>query len=642
MLVLMTGILSFCEANAQFMTAYSNPSSLLTPQVYTRFAALQDTLHSKSVHLVSTLDVRTAQSNGALTFVIPGTTDTINIEATLITDDTNGFSWAGKLTNKAGYAAFVIQNSQESGFIQVNEHFYELIPLTDAYQAFIERNNDNTAGCGNSTEEDNPLPPGPVICRDTETYNTCPAIITVLVIVTPEAKTWADKHYGSINSLMQLAQIVNNMAFCNSDIPNKEIHIKWIEKGGFPFDDPLNSNSDQIDLSKLPTWSFDDRITQSADLVVLLTKHGYDSYGTGGIATIDPFSPNFDNSYSIVEVPYTISKYALAHEIGHLFGCRHSWPLYLGNDKTGVCAHGYRFLPVNKELPAQTIQNIDSWHTLMAYGLQFPPEAIYEFQSNSGNTYAYRIQSDMSILNYSNPSVLFAGNPTGLDDNNQFPSNNAKQIRNTGCLISNYLESSDLHFTISTPGCTAPVVFTANIIPPPNGEPGSGPYSVNWYWNQSGIFTSNNLQLLGTGQTITLLEHPSCPVYWIKCIIISSDGVVVSRTQKIQLPNSCNCLYRSSDFTIKNDLNLHNDPIVYPNPASSDQLFIRDLNNNDPVLWVNVFDTDGRRMYSGEAVKLEQGLYKLNTLGLANGLYLIQLLSTSGTKSLKFTIQNSK
>jgi len=248
----------------------------------------------------------------------------------------------------------------------------------------------------------------------------------------------------------------------------------------------------------------------------------------------------------------------------------------------------------------------------------------------------------MGILNYSNPSVLFAGNPTGLDDNNQYPSNNAKQIRNTGCKISAYLEETDLNFTISIPNCNAPIVFSANIVSPPMGTPGYGPYTVSWYWNQTGIFNSNNLQFLGTGQTITLLEHPSCPTYWIKCIIISADGVVVSRIQKIQMPNGCLCIERSPGITTQNDQNAQVDPMVYPNPVFNDLLLIRYKTNDDSVLWVNVFDADGRRMYSGTAQKVEQGLFQLNTQGLSNGLHTLQLVSTAGTKSLKFIIQNTK
>jgi hypothetical protein len=82
--------------------------------------------------------------------------------------------------------------------------------------------------------------------------------------------------------------------------------------------------------------------------------------------------------------------------------------------------------------------------------------------------------------------------------------------------------------------------------------------------------------------------------------------------------------------------------MVYPNPVSNDLLLIRYKTNDDPVLWANVFDADGRRMYSGIAQKVEQGLFQLNTQGLSNGLYALQLVSTTGTKSLKFIIQNSK
>jgi len=266
---------------------------------------------------------------------------------------------------------------------------------------------------------------------------------------------------------------------------------------------------------------------------------------------------------------------------------------------------------------------------------------IYEYTASNGWAYDYSFLSDIYLLNYSNPAVLFNGKPTGLDDNNEFPSNNARQIRNTGCKISAYLEEPELSFTISVPDCNAPIVYSANISAPASGFPGYGPYTITWYWNTTGIFNTGNMQLLGSGPTVTLLQHPSCPVYWIKCIVISSDGVVVSRVQKISLPNGCVCNERSPGVNIQVDESTNFDPVIYPNPSSGELLLVK-YNNSEPNLRVNVFDTKGTLMFAGIAIKVEQGLYQLNAKGLKNGLYSLQLISSAETKSLKFIIQNPK
>ena len=77
-----------------------------------------------------------------------------------------------------------------------------------------------------------------------------------------------------------------------------------------------------------------------ADIVVLLTNNNYTgNVSTGGSGTIfgvanslDPFSTN---KFCITQVT-TIdpSRYTLAHEVAHQFGCLHSNPLTTG------CPHG--------------------------------------------------------------------------------------------------------------------------------------------------------------------------------------------------------------------------------------------------------------------------------------------------------------
>lgn len=104
-----------------------------------------------------------------------------------------------------------------------------------------------------------------------------------------------------------------------------------------------------------------------------------------------------------------------------------------------------------------------------------------------------------------------------------------------GCAVADYFPAQELTvFPGVTPkGCSETKTFTANIISPETGLPGVAPYTVNWYWNTSGIFNSTP-QLLGVGASITV-TNPACPRYYVKCEVISDDHVVASRIIKVDL-----------------------------------------------------------------------------------------------------------
>ncbi len=429
--------------SAQFITEFQ-PGQIQWPTGgYSRFLTLQSSDLCSNVKVVSVQDVRTAQSDGVLTFQLPGTSTSITAEANLISEDETGaFIWSGKLTTSPapGYVSFVIKDGQTAGFIQVGPDFYEVTPIDSTYQFLLKRNNEYNAShrCANSLDSlsENSSPSGEDKCDYFPDYNTCPALITVLLILTPEAEEFVKNLYGSVDLYALLGQSTVNTALWNSDVPNKEIRVKWIVKSGFNFSTESPPDNFTDDLQTLITFSAQERSSYNADHVVLIPPN---SYGLGGIANL-PDLPNSSRAYSIVKPDIFISKFVLAHELGHNWGMRHNWdfPADIGNDDTKVCAHGKRWLPINTLPPIDWFQQIPSWRTILAQ--QADLELNYEFNIN-GNTIVVQIISDYPILHYSNPSVFYNGESTGRPT--VYVADNADHFRKYGCEINDYNETNE-------------------------------------------------------------------------------------------------------------------------------------------------------------------------------------------------------
>ena len=108
---------------------------------YARFTALQDTTASCNVKIIATSDIRINQPNDTIFFKLPGQSDTIWAEASLISDDSViGFQWSGKLLNRLGYISLLYHNGLTSGYIQSGYDYYELMPMNTTYQFFVRRN----------------------------------------------------------------------------------------------------------------------------------------------------------------------------------------------------------------------------------------------------------------------------------------------------------------------------------------------------------------------------------------------------------------------------------------------------------------------------------------------------------------------
>ncbi|HAD11115.1 MAG TPA: hypothetical protein DCF33_01630 [Saprospirales bacterium] len=635
-MLMIPGVLS-----AQFITEFQ-PGQIQWPAGgYTRFQTLQSSDLCSSVKIVSLQDVRTAQTNGTLTFQIPGSSTSMTAEATLISEDVTGaFIWSGKLTSSPapGYVSFVIKDGQTGGFIQVGPDFYEVSPISSTYQFLVKRNNDYNPshGCASSPDSLSSPPEGPDDCDYFPDYNTCPALITVLLILTPEAVDIVENMYGSVDLFALLGQSSVNTALWNSDIPNKEIRVKWVEKSGFVFSS-LPSPYDW-DMKALPLFSEPERTLHKADHVVFIPHIDYDSIA--GVANL-PDLPDPNRAYSIVEPELFLSKFVFAHELGHNWGFHHNWPIDIGSDQDKVCAKGKRWIPLNTLPPIDWYQEIPTWKTIMAVPISL--DVDYKFDVNGVEVFAHFI-SDYTILHFSNPAVSYNGEPTGRALGKI--ADNADHFRKYGCEINDYNESNELEVYVTASPCTVPISLTADINPPDAGLPGVGPYTVYWFWNTSGIFgNGGSQQFLGTGATLNLNSHPACPTFWIKCVVVSSDNVAISRIKRVNLGN-CDCLQEERPGRQREEssypLNA-NSIQIYPNPVEQDYLMVDGMPESDVEISWKIWDALGRLCLKGQTPVTGNAPFSIPVHTLENGLYFISLPTTDGeTESHKFIITKNQ
>ena len=513
-----------------------------------RYNALAaDTTHTSEIRVVQLSNPTTLFASDTMLFTLPDRSDTLSAVAVYVQNgpDTNSFVFTGRFLNQPGYFSLTRRSGDHYvGFFQVDQNFYELVPAKNDWQYLLKRSlaSKLAASCGMpEVESTSPIEPEDcTISPEMSLYNTCPAVITVLLAITPEAKDWIETNYADVDAFVATGQSIMNLAFVNSDIPNKEVRMKWVEFTPNPASDPgVNADDDRLNL---PLWLSGQRNIHKADLAVLVTNYGYQnptvSGGVRAIGPIDTFA------YAFVEAPYFNSDYIIAHEIGHLLGGRHNWTWNYGNDDTTLCSHAYRVFQVPPPIiyHPDYINPANTWHSLVSIRIPIGTDIFYIVSDTVGEYFIQILNNDPKILHYSNPDVYYLGRPTGLQH-----ANNALLLRNTACTVADFFPTQDLAVFINMDArCyNTPVTFTADIIQPESGLPGIPPYTINWDWSPNGLFLPSQTQQLGTGLSISLPEHPHCPAYFIRCTVTSSDGVKTNRILRVDLyqrPYShCSC-----------------------------------------------------------------------------------------------------
>ncbi|GJM32044.1 MAG: hypothetical protein DHS20C18_10450 [Saprospiraceae bacterium] len=421
-----------------------------------------------------------------------------------------------------------------------------------------------------------------------------------------------------------------NLAFQNSDIPNKR--IRW-ELARFDFDFNLDKNI-LMDLNNLINDSNAQQLRNEyrADMVIMLSNQGYVS-GSGrlifGVVKSEEIPASVNGAYGIVEVPFLIApRWTFAHEFAHLLGARHNRTSNVGTGAEGddleICAHAWRLDDGDGNVG-------NDRRTILA---------LSSATSRPPGTGIFEPLPGERILNYSNPNVDFDEAPTGTGDDD-----NSRIIRNTGCFVSTFRASPELGVQLYGNslfcGLAQPPTsktYSAVVMPAATGMPGTPPYSYEWSWNESGIFDgSMPINLLGTTQQITISTVFACPHFFLHVKVTSSDQIVVTDGRKINtllcsppclgqpisMPeNNGNPVIASADQTNTIDSKL----AIFPNPSSGKVTIQLYVPNPGPVEII-LIDFNGKIVKVLEFDEVEMGIQTLSidVKMLPSGIYSCQV-----------------
>lgn len=586
------------------------------------------------------------QSKGQLIFTLPhnntlsgGTgssqSNGITLQSSAIdieyTDEAN-YTWSGKIINNItdengiftstpthGYTSIVARQGGYGGFFQFPDHFYKLEYLKNNISILIEQDlskYDDDCGLEQSASPPSPTSPNDFCNADDD----CPAVVSILVLVTPEAQSYymeSDQISVAVTEAIMSESI--NIAFLNSGIQNKKTRIIFDQLNDFPYSNPRNANIDALTLANQnTTFSYTSALNKrnfhKADLVVMLTNRRYfiGPFSSGPTINGTMFlGPINEAAYGIVEAPSAVSPtWTFAHELGHAFGCLHDWL----DDNTPGCNHGHLFGPPNTPLYA----------------------SLHGFSTFSANE---------KVLHFSNPEIEYEGFSTGQSGNFE-PANNARVISNTACIVADFFPTQELTAFISGPpiNCASPFPAThhVQVNTPEIGLPGQGPYTYEWRWNTDGIFTPQSPgNFLSTSSSVST-GVLACPFYFLQVKVTSSDNITVNRTRQI-VTELCNACQNNNNQPLTEQNNSYfsvPNLTVFPNPAN-ETINIQLKTLKAERVKIALYNVNGQVIKSLLTDDLETGLhyFKFDVDALPPALYFLKIKTNNNLFSKKIILQ---
>ncbi len=229
------------------------------------------------------------------------------------------------------------------------------------------------------------------------------SIIDIMVVYTTAAAVG-----GSIASEIQLAIDETNQSYINSGVNPRMRLVKTVEVSY------AESGNIQIDRNRLQnkTDGYMDNVhalrdLYGADMVALIVANGGGYCGMAYIMT--SVSTSFENyAFQVTARSCATGYYSFGHEFGHIQSARHDWYVDSTNNSPYTYNHGY-------------VDPRDNWRTIMAY------------RNDCGS--CSRIQY------WSNPDVLYGGQPMGVHEGQFNAADNRKTLNNTAWTVANFRQS---------------------------------------------------------------------------------------------------------------------------------------------------------------------------------------------------------
>lgn len=617
-LLLIFGIFGFLSLEAQLFTVSTAVEDSLTQGEQDFRQRMLDSAYFLTSQSVEIADFQALLNADTLDFNLPDSTGTYRAVKKLEYIETNyhyDYLWAGQIENEfPGYIMLIQKDSMIGGFVQIRDKTFFIIPLGFNEGLFMQSNHLNFMGCGKvSVEPETTIDPCEV------EYNTCSAEVHVLMLLTPEYLTFISGLFNSFQQHIILYASLEsaNLAFINSDIPNKRIRYSFVN---YSLPSPLQffGMSADLDILTVDPVANELRDNYRADIVCMLV--GLDYFFPAGLA--GPGWSDSDKAYSIVQAPFMFApNWTITHEISHIMRADHNTEENCGGCGFGSdednCSHGLQFAPSNAgddKTPNMTLHGI-----------------MQEINDNR-------------LINFSNPDILFNGIPTGTIN-----ANNAKTIRNGACIVADYRSPNAFFTAFLFPPqqvCEDDGTFYINgganeAAPPLIGHP---PFTYSFSATGSNCFiTSVNSN--GAVADIDFVDIPGPSSITVNLVVTSSDGGIAKTSKTIMLVD---CLNNNNDPSslIINSESFRNKLLsnstkqnqvsesgyqVFPNPASNtiNLLVPRDKQN----VILEILDSTGKVLL--KIKDNSQSLIELNITKFPNGEYILKVIDEEGTKAFK-------
>lgn len=597
----------FAQNKSDYITPIDKINVNLAENQERKLERLENNPEYKSIQFVEIGKLQDFIDNSELTFNIPGTEGKyVALVKEFDYTSPNDFIWKGDLIDLYGSIVIFNEKGNMFGHIIIENQEYEFQSFDDK-TVFIEFDHEylSKSKCGidhNHEFEENLSPLG--LNENDFEGKSCTGLVRVLVLYTSAAQS-------SVSNIYNTATLAVNSvrdALNNSDISWGELHLA---KAGTVHLNFIEDGDDyQTDLTRLlnNTQAHQLRNQYQADLVVLLTDNVYpEIYGVAYLG------PNPYTSYSIVEAPHATSGFTFAHEVGHLFGCRHE----VDDDPGGSFEHGYKFTTgwwLWKK----------KWKTIL--------------QTNSWSSYT-RIQY------YSNPDVEYNNKATGTASTND----NARKLIDESCTVENfrpYDPPPSVYISGPSQGNNSGTyTWTAH------GSGGQPPYSYLWKYSLDG---TNYNGTFGTGQSVTG-QLPLDNDLYLKVILTDNNQqqandyfVTINRDAHFghkftvdssgfdsneKLQNSAILLKSTKveEFSLKT---------LYPNPTKNNTTVKYSLDHSGNVE-ISIINSYGIVIQSQEENHSTKGVFykTLDTSKLKNGIYFVKVSSGERQVIHKLIIQ---
>jgi hypothetical protein len=514
----------------------------------------------ESVHFLQVAHLPSIQQNGVFEAYIPGRGCTAMFKALRVDLKESGdyylygeiFPSQGGIevredgecpSGGEGYVSLISIGGELSGSLMVDDERYELYDLGEGKSILAKKNfPDIEEAC--YAGEAPPQVEAPGI--EERSWRDCP--VRVLALYTPGADTLMP----NINNTIHLGIQQANQALINSGV--HEGQLKLVLATSQPelvqFSETGIAESD-VDSLNINPFVQQRRAETNADIVIVYTDNSYPDF-FGRVAGI---GPDPAKATAIAEAD-AVSIFTDAHEIAHLFGCRHH------NDTAGTFEHAH------------------------------------DFTTGSGRRCRLRTTTvfagfqNTRIPYFSNPQVQFQGVPTGVAET-RF---NARQLREQGCTVANFVDDD----VIPT--------LVAKIIGPYYGCPCSGhtisgaasggapgAYSYEWRYGPD-PFSLGPVQCTTPQCTVPMPCAEGDGLY-VRLKVTSVDGqasvanqIFISAQDWEERPFPC-----PTPFTVPSDpQSLAARPaqgvaVIYPNPSAGQVSF-----SADGIERVRVFDQYGK------------------------------------------------